>query len=501
MPTPCDSPSTPRVQGSSSPDNPQPLCFPWQIDAFSKAPRSRLSPSSKVRRDLVGGRRGTGQRDRRRVHRPDASRIVIGPDDPTLSSFGGLVGFNAMLETLGVATSLRALCAPLKTGRTVVYPMETQVRLLLDLLVVGGTRIFDLEYLVGDPLFVHLAGGRVCCVDTLYTDLARFDDEARRQLAALLTQQGLAALRGRLLTRLHLDIDTSVCPVFGDDIEGAVPGYNPLYHGRNSYHPLLARIAETGTLLGAQLRPGNTTLGQADVAQIDLWLTALDEYLRDSPCLVTVRIDKGGDCAALFQIIAAHRRRFLVKARMTEDLVREIVMSAKWTTTDKDADGSILQQVAEIDFVRAEWRERKLAPIRVVLVRSRQRQGGKKLDDSGLTVQAFFTNDWDSAPEDVVLEYDGRAGIEPLIAELKQAWGMEKVSGRDFGANAAMLLLKGLAMNLLRRFVRQAAPGPAQRWRTSAVRRLLLLRPARLVRSGRLVTVRLGRLPAQVKRE
>ena len=260
-------------------------------------------------------------------------------------------------------------------------------------------------------------------MDTLYTDRQRFDDEARGQLAALLTEQGLAALRGRRLTRLHVDVDTSVCPVFGDDIEGAVPGYNPLYHGRNSYHPLLARIAETGTLLGAQLRPGNTTLGQADVAQIDRWLTALNEDLGDSPCLVTVRIDKGGDCAALFQIIAAHRRRFLVKARMTPDLVREIMMSAKWTTTDKDADGSLLQQVAEIDFVRGEWRERKLAPIRVVLVRSRQRQGGKKLDDSGLTAQAFFTNDRDSAPEDVVIEDDGRAGIEPLIAELKQAWG------------------------------------------------------------------------------
>lgn len=173
MSTPCDSPSTPRVQGSSSPDNPQPLCSPWQIDAFSKAPRSRLSPSSKVRRDLVGGRRGTGQRDRRRVHRPDAQRIVIGPDDPTLSSFGGLVGFNAMLETLGVATSRRALCAPLKTGRTVVYPMETQVRLRLDLLVVGGARIFDLEPLVGDPpLCPPRRGARLLCGYSLYRPAA-----------------------------------------------------------------------------------------------------------------------------------------------------------------------------------------------------------------------------------------------------------------------------------------------------------------------------------------
>lgn len=488
--------------GSSSSGNPLNTCSPPQVAAFAKRSHHSLpTPSSVVRRDFVGGRRGQGLRDRRRVRRPDPRRIVLGPRDPSLSSLGGLVAFNSLIDDLGVGASLRSLCAPLKTGRTVVYPMETQVRLLLDLFVVGGTRLFDLEYLASDPLFVHLAGGRLCCLDTLYTDVQRFDDTAREHLAALVAEQALAALRGRLLTRLHVDVDTSVCPVFGEGIEGANAGHNPLYHGRNSYHPLLARIAESGTLLGAQLRPGKAVLGGDDVDQLDRWLTALDTFLDRSPCLVTVRIDKGGDCTALFQVIAKHRRRFVVKARLTDDLVTEIVTSAKWTTTERDADGTILQQVAELDFVRREWREQGLPPIRVVVVRSRERQGGKQLDDSGLTVQAFFTNDWDSEAEDVVLTYDERAGIEPLLAELKQSWGLEKVSSHDFGANAALLLLKGLAMNLLRRLARQQAPTAAQRWRTRGLRQLLILRPARIVRTGRRVVVRLGGLPVEEKRE
>ena len=500
MPSTCDSPSTPRVQGSPAPDNPPSTCSPCLLPAFDKRSRPVLSPSNKVRRDVLGGARGTGRRDRRCVRRPDPKRIALGPDDPSLSSLGGLVAFNVLVDSCGAGEALTSLCASLKTGPSVVYPMAIQVRLLLDLLVVGATRPFDLESLAHDPLLVHLAGDRLCSLDTLYRDLRRFDDEARERLAHEVTSQGLAALRGRLLTRLHVDVDTSVCQVHGDGIEGAVPGHNPLYHGRNSYHPLLARVAETGTLLGVQLRPGNTTLGTADVAQLDRWLLALRRQVGAS-VVVTVRIDKGGDCAALFRIIAAHRCHFVVKARMTPDLVREIVMSAKWTTTDKDADGRIVQQVAEIDFVRGEWREQNLPPIRVVLVRSRQRQGGTKLDDSDFTVQAFFSNDLFSAPEDVVLAYDERAGIEPLIAELKQDWGMEHVSGRDFGVNAAWLLLKGLALNLLRRLVRQQAPAVAQRWRTSATRHLLIARPARLVRSGRRLTVRLGGLPAAVRRE
>lgn len=498
----CRTRGTPKVQGSSPSDNPPSTASPPQLAAFSKrSHHGSVAPASVVRRDLVGGRRGQGLRNRRRVRRPDARRVVLGPHDPSLSSFGGLVAFNALIEESGVAQVLRSVCAPLKTGRSVVYPMETQVRLLLDLFVVGGTRLFDLEYLASDPLFVHLAGGRLCCLDTLYSDVQRVDDSARDKLATLLAEQGLAALRGRLLTRLHVDVDTSVCPVFGDGIEGAVPGYNPQYHGRNSYHPMLARIAESGTLLGAQLRPGNTTLGKDDVDQLDRWLTALDSFLGDSPCLVTVRIDKGGDCAALFKVIVKHRRRFVVKARLTEDLVGEILAQAQWVTTERDADDTVLTQVAEIDFVRGEWREQKLPPLRVIAVRSRERQGGKKVDDSALTLQAFFSNDFDSEAEDVVLQYDERAGIEPLLAELKREWGLEKVSSRDFGANAALLLLKGLAMNLLRRLARQQAPTVAQRWRTYGLRRLLILRPARIVRTGRRVVVRLGGLPVNVKRE
>jgi hypothetical protein len=77
------------------------------------------------------------------------------------------------------------VCTPLKTGRSVVYPMGTQARLLLDLFVVGGTRFFDLEYLASSPLFVHLAGGRLCCLDTLYSDVQRFDEQARDKLTTL----------------------------------------------------------------------------------------------------------------------------------------------------------------------------------------------------------------------------------------------------------------------------------------------------------------------------
>jgi hypothetical protein len=46
----------------------------------------------------------------------------------------------------------------LKTGAGVVYPMGSQMQLSMDASVAGAQRVFDMERLAADPLFVHLAG-------------------------------------------------------------------------------------------------------------------------------------------------------------------------------------------------------------------------------------------------------------------------------------------------------------------------------------------------------
>jgi hypothetical protein len=76
-----------------------------------------------------------------------------------------------------------------------VYPLPAQLRLLMDLAVLGHDRIFDLEALAADPLLEFLAGGYVPSIDTLYDDLRRFDDKALRDLDAMVSEHGLAPLR------------------------------------------------------------------------------------------------------------------------------------------------------------------------------------------------------------------------------------------------------------------------------------------------------------------
>ncbi len=84
----------------------------------------------------------------------------IGKSDPTLSGIGGLVSFNAFVQREGLGRVLYEKFGHLKVGDRVVYPMHTQMQLLVDASVVGARRVFDFEHLATDPVFGHLAGGR-----------------------------------------------------------------------------------------------------------------------------------------------------------------------------------------------------------------------------------------------------------------------------------------------------------------------------------------------------
>lgn len=422
------------------------------------------------------------------MRRPDPGRIGIRETTSQLTSVAGLVEFGVFVRSIGLRTRLRELFAHLKSGARVVYPMSEQLQLLMDLHVAGEGRVFGLEALAHDPLFVALAGGAVPSIDTVYDDLARFGEKELLDLESLMAEQAIRALRHARPPRVHVDIDTTVTVLFGHQ-EGALPGPNPRYHGRPSYHPILARVAEVDGIVGAALRPGDTAFGGADVPRVLAWIDRVRDAVGPDTTIVT-RIDGAGDCAELLEGLNAKGTHYVTKADMTRDLIGAIAAHKQWRTIDVDADGRPSRQVATISFARRVWRERRMA-VRVVAVRSRERENGKQIylwGDLDYTVQAFLTNDWLSPEDEVSATYDARAGIEPILGELKSAWCIGKAPSAIFDANHAAFLIKLLAYNTFRRFIAIAHPSLAK-WRTAWVRRSIILRPGRLCRSGRSTTL------------
>jgi hypothetical protein len=390
----------------------------------------------KVRRDVRGGKRGDGWRTRfKRIRRADPTRIHAGKTDATLTGCAGLASFGVFCREQGIDAEFEKLFFRLKSGRLVVYPMEAQLRLLLDANVAGEARVFGLEALAPDPLFVRLAGGVVPSIDTVYRDLRRFDEGALRDLEGMMARQGLQAVKKLRTDHVHLDIDTTVECTFGTQ-QGALPGPNPRYHGRPSYHPILVYAAEADACVGALLRPGDTGLGGDDVATTKGWIRRFRATI-GTKVMVTVRIDAGGDCGALLGGFHEAGARFIAKAKLDFALAEAIRCTKDWQTVDKDAFDRPTRQVAEIKFARKNWADAGY-DFRVIAVRSLEHDTGKQVhlwSELDYTVQAYITNDKLAAANDLAFEYNGRAEVEPAIGELKYGWGIGKIPSDMFCAN------------------------------------------------------------------
>lgn len=433
-----------------------------------------------MRRDIVGGKRPARRRDR--VRRPDPTRIGLGPTDESLTSVAGLARFGAFLREQGIDRALREFRSLKPHGGT-VYAMDAQMRLLIDAHAAGETRVFGIEALASDPLFVRLAGGRIPSLDTLYRDLNRFNAAALEKLEELMAQQGLVREQLRRHDELHLDVDTTVEPQFGEK-EGALPGPNPRYHGRPSFHPIVCRVSELDTCVGAQLRPGDRAFGSEDVEFVRKVVRRVRTQMHDRQRL-WVRIDGAGDDVSLFRMFQEESALFVTKPRLTPNLRHAVSNVTDWRAVDWDAFDEPITEVADVSFTRDGWTKAGVQ-VRVIAVRTRELRSGRQLylwDGLDWTVKLYATNS-DEPAEEIARRYEGRAGIEPLIAEWKNGWGIGEAPCWDFDANHAVLLLKLFAHNLLRRFVRQRAPHLI-RWRATWIRRALVRVPGRLVRSGR----------------
>ncbi len=419
-----------------------------------------------------------------RVRRPDAGKITYSGTSDRLTGTSGLVAFGRYLRNEGVDRELRQFNS-LKEGRQVVYPMHAQLRLLLDAQVAGESRVLGVEALAADPVFVRLAGGSVPSIDTLYRDLNRFTPDAIETLEAMMARRGIDRAALRRHRDVDCDIDTTVEPLHGDHEGGAI-GPNPRYHGRPSYHPIIARCAQLDTCVGVRLRRGDTSFGKDDAETVRLFVRRMKSALTPSQRLFT-RIDAAGDCTDILSAIAGEKSLYLVKARMTSDLVNAIAATTTWRTVDSDAMNEPQTQVADIEFQRKEWTHRNCL-VRVIAVRTKEPRSGKQRflwPDDEYTVKAYLTNADDDALE-LSHRYEDRAGIETLIAEWKGGWGIGDVPCWGFDANHTALVLKLLAHNLVRRFAAAVAPALATaRWRIQWLRRALITVPGQLVQSGR----------------
>ena len=91
--------------------------------------------------------------------------------------------------------------------------------------------------------------------------------------------------------------------------------------------------------------------------------------------------------------------------------------------------------------------------------------------------------------------YEGRAGMEPRIGELREDFALRKIPTRGFAANALYLEVIRLAYNLVTAFQRTCLPSEWQHLTLGTLRYRLFWLPGELTRPQNRPTLRLANSP------
>jgi Transposase DDE domain group 1 len=413
-------------------------------------------------------------------------RIETVFDDPNLVANAGLILPATLAEKLGLEALFNdrvrlgnssAGCLPGRKALTLVHSM-----------IAGGDSIDDADVLRSGASGAVL-GHVVMAPSTIGTFLRGHDFGNIAQHDSVNGE----ALRRAWTTRnmpdptlpLVVDIDSTICRVFGSKKQGASFGYTKT----RGYHPLLAFRADTGEVLASRLRSGAAHTARG----IRHFLEGLGGRLRHAGWhgQVVLRCDSGFLSKSVIEYCELNGWEYSITIKQTGPTKRAIA------AIDPDQTGQGWQplvnyppsgicEIAEYQPNQPEDPDTK--PRRVIVRRVCLVDHNNKALFPSWDHHAFITNrTGDLFTED--LHHRAHAVCELNIRDLKDNGLKHCPSGR-FCANAAWLSLAVLAHNLTR-WTLNIGSNETGLATGATTRRILITTPGRIANSGRQQTLHL----------
>jgi len=282
-------------------------------------------------------------------------------------------------------------------------------------------------------------------------------------------------------SRLILDLDSTVVTVLGRQ-EGAEVGYNPRYRGKRSYDPLLCVEANSAFLGDTELRAGNAGTWDGSPELLASCFLSLPADLRE----LRVRADAGFGFQPVLDMLEARRAQYAVVARMASGLKHKLGalryerLNARW-------------EIGEGEYRAQGWPQTR----RCIVARRRIEETEPEL--TLFTLERYAYRAWltnlSLTPAGVWHYYDGRAGMERRIRELREDFALRKIPTRAFVANALYLEVVRLAYNLVTAFQQTCVPEEWRHLTLSKLRHKLFWLPGELTRPQHRPTLRLAEIP------
>lgn len=279
------------------------------------------------------------------------------------------------------------------------------------------------------------------------------------------------AVKPKAPTRVIFDLDSTVLVVYGNQ-EKARVGYNPIKRGRPSYHPLLCFEGRTKDFGHGELRPGDahTATGVLDL------LTACFAKLPIGGRAVIIRADKGFYDHTISKWMEERKASFVMVARLIQPIKRKLA-HLRYPAVSRGV------EAAEFHSEPIGWPH----PSRFVVIRRLQPEEPSAqltLFKLGRSHYQVLVTNLTLQPLNLWRFYNGRAGIERIIRELKGDYPLGKIPTHHFFANEAYFHLLLLAYNLVNWFKCLCLPLEFQTATLQTLRHRILLMPAQLLRTG-----------------
>lgn len=416
-------------------------------------------------------------------------------EDQSLTSFSGLVAFQALFNTLSLTERLRQCVTHLRSSAA--YQPHRIILLLTVHLILGWRRLRDLDYYRDDPLVQRTLGlRRLPSVSVVSRALGQFDEKAYDQVRSLSRSLVVRRIDQEKLSTLTVDFDGSVLSTKGRFKEGTAIGYNHK-KGQRSYYPLFATVAQTGQVLDVLHRGGNVhdSNGAWDF-MVGVYTRLREEGFRgrlegrfdgahfnEGTCLWLREEGIEFSCSVPFERLSSLKSK--IENRRGWSKIDE-----EWSYFEQKWKPESWSMRMRFLFFRHRVKTAKKGPIQLDFFEPASRHYEYKV---------VVTSKKTSAAN-VLQFHNGRGSQEGIFAELKSQTNMEYLPSKTLIGNKIYLTSAILAHNLNRELQMQVAPRREERstvkraalWlfeQIGTFRRRILQRAGRLTRPAGVLTL------------
>ena len=369
-------------------------------------------------------------------------KYILDRSGEDIKSVGGLCLIGQILKQFGFANHFSSP----KTSDI----LKTEIALLCQ----ARTDFNDVELFRDDDFFAEaLDLGRVPSEPTLRQHLNACDDSIRSAIknANLTSLKNVTFGREKVGDEYFIPVDIDVSPF--DNSGSKKEGVSFTYKKVDGYAPIFAYVGTEGYLLNCDLRPG-AQHSQKDAPDfLKQCVTFLRELGVLQDCLF--RLDSAHDATENLDILTEAGCNYIIK--------RNLRRESRYQWADRARATGEIEEPRPGKYVRRgvlshlqpphKTEEKNVADLPVFAVFEVTE---RTIDDQGvpLLIPDYQVDTWwtnlPHGAKDIIASYHAHGTSEQFHSEFKTDMNVERLPSGKFSTNATILLLSGIAFNILR---------------------------------------------------